>query len=358
MTTQPTGGGGTEFTLAFIGREEFAGLTDQHRYVSNDTETADEERHGFARTLQLGLMRYVAATPLADQLEVVYIEPPETEGPPARDPWNFWVFRSGLNANVNSEQSVTAKSFFGSFSANRTTAEWKIRVGMNGSYNETRFELGDSETFTNETRSLALTGLALKSMGPRWSIGLGGSGVASTFVNQDLTFRVAPAVEYNLFLYVESTRRQFTISYAVGASAFDYEVETIFGETSQTLLDQTLMVFFDVVQPWGQSGLTFEASQFLNDPSQHRMVFVGDVGLRISRGIFLNFSGSASRINDQVFLPAAGLTPQEILVERRELETDHRVSFSVGITFVFGSIYNNVVNSRFAGSSGGLIRTF
>ena len=88
------------------------------------------------------------------------------------------------------------------------------------------------------------------------------------------------------------------------------------------------------------------------------LTLFGDINFRVFRGLALSLSGSASRIRDQIFLPAAGLTPEEILVERRPLETDFRLSLSFGVSITFGSIYNNVVNPRFAGSSGGIIRTF
>ena len=45
-------------------------------------------------------------------------------------------------------------------------------------------------------------------------------------------------------------------------------------------------------------------------------------------------------------------------MQRRQLATDYDFRLSVGLTFTFGSIYNNVVNSRFAGSSGGFVRSF
>ena len=70
----------------------------------------------------------------------------------------------------------------------------------------------------------------------------------------------------------------------------------------------------------------------------------------------LSVLGTASRLRDQIFLAAGGLTQEEILLRRRQQETAFEASLSVGITITFGSIYNNVVNSRFAGGSGGLTR--
>lgn len=357
VTTLPTGGGGTEYTMRFIGRQEFAGIDDQIRFSTPQMATADEVRREIARRLQLGLMRYIARMPLATQITVVQ----DLEAPPGTprtdDPWNHWVFRSRVSANMNSEESIGSKTVFGSFSADRTTEAWKFLFGVSGSYNESRFDLSETR-FTNTTRTFDATGLVVGSLGPHWSWAFGGSATISTFVNQDLTVRVAPALQYNVFPYEEATRRVLTISYAVGTTAFDYEEVTIFGRTSEVLTDETLTVSLGLKQPWGQSEVALEASHFFADPRQHRVVLAGSVDFRVYRGLSFNVSGSASRIRDQVFLPGAGLTDEEILVQRRQLATDHRYSISFGVAFTFGSPYNNVVNPRFAGSSGGVFRTF
>ena len=52
----------------------------------------------------------------------------------------------------------------------------------------------------------------------------------------------------------------------------------------------------------------------------------------------------------------ADLRVEDRLVRRRRLATDYEYSTGFGISIQFGSIFNNVVNSRFAGSTGGIIR--
>ena len=63
-------------------------------------------------------------------------------------------------------------------------------------------------------------------------------------------------------------------------------------------------------------------------------------------------------MRDQIYLKRGGVTDEQILLRRRELATDSEYRFRVGFTYAFGSIYNNVVNSRFDGASGGFIRAF
>ena len=304
-------------------------------------------------------MPYVAGTPLADSIDIVH--DPQAQAPaaaqPEDDPWRFWVFRTRANASYSGEEARTSKFVFGSFSGNRTTEEWKINIGLNGAYSDTEFDLGDS-MFRNVTQNLDLTGLVVGSLDEHWAWAIGGSATTSTFVNQDLALRIAPGIQYKIFPFSESTRRQLTLSYTVGTNRFDYEELTLFNKTIETLFDHTVIVALDQNQPWGQSSFALEISQFLNDPSHHRVVFAGGLDFRVVRGLALNVSGNISRIRDQLFLPAAGLTPEEILVERRELATDYRFGLSCGVTITFGSIFNNVVNPRFAGASGGIVRSF
>jgi hypothetical protein len=358
VSTEPAGGGGLQYTLSFIGRQAFTGVDDRLQYTSASTDTADEIRRELARRLQFGLIRYIARTSHAGDVTILHDPAASRQTLPGNDPWKAWVFRSRVSLSAHDEESLSSWNTFASFLANRTTEDWKIQLGLNGSFSESHYVLSETSDFTNITRNFDASGLVIGSVGTHWGWGVGGSATASTYVNQDLTVRVAPALQYNVFPYDESTRRQFTFSYAVGTTAFDYEEVTIFGKTREVLTDETLTAELALKQPWGQSGLALQASHFFEDPAKYRVVMAGNTDVRVYRGLSLSVSASASRIRDQVYLPAAGLTPEEILVQRRQLATDHQYTISFGVAFTFGSAYNNVVNSRFGGSSGGILRTF
>src|SRR6267378_5373049 len=60
VTNQQTGGGGTEFTLHFIGQKELTHVADTLKYVSPPSASQDDLRRGLARILKLGLVRYYA----------------------------------------------------------------------------------------------------------------------------------------------------------------------------------------------------------------------------------------------------------------------------------------------------------
>jgi hypothetical protein len=47
-------------------------------------------------------------------------------------------------------------------------------------------------------------------------------------------------------------------------------------------------------------------------------------------------------------------TDQEILTRQFAQETTHQYFVNFGLSYTFGSIFNNVVNPRFGGSGGGM----
>ncbi|MBU21712.1 MAG: hypothetical protein QGF21_03860 [Vicinamibacterales bacterium] len=362
VTRQRTAAGGQAYTFDFIGLEEFTGQDDQQMFFSTPDDTDDSERHGFAQIFQLGLMRYAARTPLAGRIQISHEDPSggrqQLGAQPEDDPWNFWVFRARLNTRVEGEDLETSKTFGGSLSANRTTDDWKINIGANVDYDEDTFELSDGRTLNDVSRRNSATSRFIKTLGEHMGLGFGGSANTSTFRNIDVAWRVSPAFQFNLFPYSESTRRELTLTYAVGYNDYKYFEETIFGKLEETRVDHSMRVSLDTNQPWGDAGVSYEFSQFLDEPSQSRQVLFGNVEYRLFRGFFLNIFGTFSRVRDQIYLARGGVTDEEILLRRRDLATDSEYNFRIGFTYAFGSIYNNVVNSRFDGAAGGFIRTF
>ena len=61
-----------------------------------------------------------------------------------------------------------------------------------------------------------------------WSVGGRSRLESSTFDNYDLTVRVAPAIEYSVWSYDESSNRGLTVLYDVGVTRFDYDKVTVF----------------------------------------------------------------------------------------------------------------------------------
>jgi hypothetical protein len=165
---------------------------------------------------------------------------------------------------------------------------------------------------------------------------------------------VAPAVEYNIFPYSQSTRRQFTLQYSIGTTAFNYTQPTIFGKTAETLMDQKLLASIAVTQPWGSIATSAEASYYLQDMSKWHGILASNINLHVVGGLSLLLLGGLELVHDQLYLPAQDASVEDVLLRQRELATSYHYWSSIGFTYTFGSPFANVVNPRFAGSSGGV----
>ena len=356
VTMQPTADQGREVTLDFIGQNSFAGLDDRLRFASGPADSADAIRQKLVATLKRGLVRYLSRTALADDLTVVYMPTAATAAEPLHDRWNEWTFALSANGSMNSEELVSSSSVTVSAAANRVTTAWKVNAVALSQYSTSSFDI-DGATVDAVQRSHGLTALVARGVNEHLSVGVRGSASSSTFVNQDLTVRAAPAVEFNVFPYSDATRRMFTFEYSIGATAYRYRETTIFGRTRETRADHQLLVALVLRQPWGSVGLSAEGSQFLQDWSKNSVILVGNADVSVARGLFLTTVVNLARIRDQLYLPARGASEQEILLRQRQLATSHSYSVSFGVSYTFGSPNARVVNRRFAGSVGGTTLT-
>jgi len=270
-----------------------------------------------------------------------------------QDPWNFWVFRIGIDGSIDGESQQESRDFTLELSANRTTENWKVEIGLDGSYEDERFEIEDDEaedslrTVLSLMRSYEFDFLLVKSLGNHMSAGIEGSVESSTFGNEQFSWRFAPAVEYNVFPYSESTRRVFTIRYGLGINSFDWREVTIFGETEETRPAHALSAGYSTNQPWGETSMSVDLSQYLHDTSKYRLEFSANVEIQLFRGLSFDVGGSYARVHDQLSIPARNATPEEIFLRLRELRTSYEYDVELGISYRFGSIFNNVVNPRF-----------
>jgi hypothetical protein len=348
VTSLRTGGGGREYTIAFIGQNKFDGVDDTQKYFTGKTDTEDEIRQGMTKALKVGLMSYVAKTPISSRIKISYQE--EEKQAAVKDKWDFWVFSLSASGSLNGQESYKYRSIRGSFSASRVTPELKISFSAYANHYKETFDY-EEESIESINESLSLSGLVTKSINDHWSYGGFFDSGSSSYENIKFGLTLQPALEYNLFPYSESTRRQLRFLYKIGFNTAKYREETIYDKMSETRWNQELSVTFDLKEKWGSVSTTLAGSHFFHDLSLYRLTLFNVVNLRLFKGLNFFAFGGGSRIHDQIALVKGELTLDEILLRRKELKTGYDYFFSIGLSFTFGSIYTNVVNPRF-GSSG------
>jgi hypothetical protein len=345
ITDQRTGSGGRNYDLNFIGLRQNAGTDQTLSYVCPPDYTDDEEREGLTGILTIGLLPYLE-TPLLTRLTVSFDDDLEAAAAfPVDDSWDSWVFEIEGSGDIEKEASRTEISIDGSLSADRVTEVWRIRTWAAAEYDEDLFE-NDGKKTKSTSHEWRVWGMMARSLGPHWSVGISGRVYSETYDNTDLGLRLAPALEYSLWDYQENQRRSLTFAYRVGQRSVDYVEETILGETSETRFDQSLDIDLRLNQPWGSVRASLEGSHYFHDINRYRVELFSRLSVRLFRGLSLYFSGGVERINDQLSLPRGNATLEEILLQRRQLATDYTVDGRIGLSYTFGSIYNNVVNTR------------
>ncbi len=355
ILTWTRSGAGTEYQFDNIGLGDWEGEQSHLAWTSSSVNTRDEIINGITRTMALGFVPYAQRLGLAEQLRVEFDPADAIQAArrvqnvqnPEDDPWNFWVFRANARADLTGQDKRKVRNLNGTFSANRITDNYKIELSFNGSFNETKNKLSSGSWFTSDRKTWSATGVAVKSLTDHWSMGAQFGGNSSSVSNRRAGFRAAPALEWNLFPYSESTRQQLIFMYQVGGAWVDWWEETIFLQTNEWVFDHRFRADLNFRQPWGSGGTAFQVASLLNDFSKWEMSIEGTVNIRLFRGFSFNVGGNYRIIRNQLGLRRRNLTDEEILTARRQLQTDSSYRLNFGITFDFGSVFNNVVNSRF-----------
>jgi hypothetical protein len=350
-TDQNTGSGGVKYTYFFVGQHEYAGMRDTLSFVTTPDETDEGRREKGLSVLKLGLMRYVAKTPLAKYMKISFSEPlTETI---STDKWNSWVFRSSVNGFLQGEKTYKSHYFSGNVNAARITDEWKVNLNSTLSRSEDKFIINDTTTISGKNSSESFNALIVKSIDDHWSFGGTARLGTSSYRNEKFTYSVMPGIEYDVFPYSESTRRQLRLLYTAGFTYANYMDSTIYDKTKENLWSHAISASYEVVQKWGSINISVEYRNYLHDWSKNNLSIFGYLDLRIAKGLSVTLVGSAAMVHDQLGLVKEDIPVDQILLQRKELATQFEYFTSFGFTYTFGSIYNNVVNPRFGNSGGG-----
>lgn len=344
VTDQGTASGGRIFTLSFMGRETFDGISNTLTYTSNPTNTRDEEREGLNEMIKLGLVPYIAQTSLVEGITVDIAEP-SGEQISLEDPWNNWIFEVYGDVDFDKELSRGSLDIRYGFYVDYVTKTWRIRLRPYFNYNEDTYEKDEKDVLSVLHRN-GFEGRVIRSISSHWSVGSFADVISSTSGNIGLGYRIAPAIEYSLLPYELALRKEYTIAYSVGYLHRRYLEETIYGKIEESLYNHSLKLDVRLLQPWGSVRAGLEGSHYFHDPSKNRFSFDSRLSVRIFKGLSIDFYSDLDFVRDQLSLPKGDASLEEVLLGQRDLATNYEVSVSFGFRYQFGSIYNNVVNTR------------
>lgn len=358
VTEQETGGGGSQYQLIFFGQNQFKQITDTVRFNTAANATDFEERELFVKYLKLGLIPYIVKAGSAKDI-LIEMKKKEGENPDGsktdsslvKDPWNYWVFRFGVNGHLDADAVYNTTRLSGNFNVNRVTEELKVGFGMNAGKNKDSYDLEDTtgatEKIVNKNEDYNIEHFLVKSINSHWSYGYQIDFSRSTFSNNKHRVMFTTGIEYNIFPYKQVNTKFFTLAYTVDVRRNAYFDSTLYDKTAETLFGHGFEAKLRINQKWGNISLGAEYHGYLHNWKYFNLEINGEVDIRLTGSLSFNIYTSAALIRDQLYLPKEGATQQEVLTRRRQLASGYRIFSFFGITYRFGSKLNNFVNPRF-----------
>ena len=341
-----TANGGDSYKVIFEGAKEFAGINDTLRISFQKSDSDETILLGMLKIFKIGLVRYMSHTGYVNGMKIRYLSEPSKRRNKTKDSWDYWVFSLSSSGSLKAEESKKDYTFEGEALADRETYASKLKIALSLSNELQTFNV-DSVTTKSVSRSLDFKGTYVKSLGDHFSAGFYTEYFSSSFDNIKNELNFSPAVEYDYFPYSESLSREFTIKYKIGISGYDYYEKTIYGKTRQDLFSHSLKINYEFKEIWGNAQFSLKGSQFLSDLEKNRLEFSSDLDIRIFEGFYVTASLDMNWVHDQLYLPAEGATEAEILLNQKQLASQYEIKMNLGFTYSFGSIYNNVINTRF-----------
>ena len=357
ITDQNTGGGGDEYQLIFFGQNQFRTMTDTIKFVNEPNATEFEERVLLLKYLKLGLAPYIAKTKMGKEVDIKMKTDklPDSAGSSAlktKDPWNYWIFRTGIFGSINEEESVKESSFNGNISASRITEETKLVFELNGGKNKTIFEYEDDSTGLIRKEIIRndnydFSHYLIKSINNHWSWGYEAGLSRSTRSNNKRRTIFRSGVEYNIFPYKEVNTKYFTIAYILDVRHNRYIDSTLYDKTNETLFGHSIESNIAFNQKWGTIEMGLEYHNYFHKWRILNLEAYLELEIRITGGLSFSVYTFGELLRDQIYLPKEKASLEDVLTRRRELESGYRFGTHFGINYRFGSKLNNFVNPRF-----------
>ena len=338
-------GGGRKYSFEYKGKNAFQNMGNEISTNIPSNLTFVEAREKLLNTYKLGMVYFLQNTSFQNQLEVTFYDDKNKPEELSLDQWKNWVFEVSGSFNLENEKSIREEEYNLGLEVDRVTEIWRIRSDF-GMLRSVKFFSGDEESYNSERKRTFFSGSIVKSLSNHFSTGVFGYYLNDTFRNYRSFFNFSPALEYNLFPYSEVLTREITLAYKIGYNFYEYFEKTIYGFLNQEMFNQSLTLNLRYREKWGSIYSYLVASQFLDQPDQNRLTLNNNINLRIIRGLSLRISGNFQLIRDQINLPQGEASIEDLLLRQRQISTNFQNRISLGLSYTFGSIFNNIVNTR------------
>lgn len=347
IASQTTGGAGSLYHVFLIGRGKYNGRNDTLTMDAPLEYTNRKTRDELTNVITMGLMPYLVRNGQQKYLTFDYTNKQKLVMQ-SIDKWKNWIYTIQANGDFSGNKSTQIISASANLSASHVTDKWKQKISAGVSYSNNQYETS-TYSFSGTTLIQNINVLAVRSLGNHFSAGLEAQYYASTYSNIKWQLSGAVGAEYDVFPYSQSVNHLLTFKYRLQPLYNSYIDTTLFLRKKDFLFNQILDITFTQLAKWGNLSTTLTGSHILNHPKNYRVDLIASMNFRLARGLFFTVSGNAALINNQLSIRKAALLPEEIILFQKEILTSFSYGVQIGITYTFGSIYNNIVNPRYDG---------
>ena len=334
--------GSRAFEIKIDGNNEYQELSSSTTLNGYSNDTSSTLRTKLVNKLKLALVPFLDKASYALKLDV---GSDFNDSITNDDKWKNWVFELSGSYDNDKEESRKTNSYEIEFEIDKLTEDWRIGVEISR-YESNRKYFSDDNVYSSNRKTTRLRGRIVRSISDHFSVGVFFGASQNTYENLDFSSYVAPAVEYSYFPYKDVLSKEITLAYRIGLGKRNYIEKTIYGFEKQELMSQTLSLNVRFRQKWGNISSYLNATQFINDGSKKRLSLRSDLDIRVFEGLAVRLSGNINLIREQFNLAAGSTSIEELLLQQRQIATDYETSFSIGLSYTFGSIYNSIINTR------------
>ena len=334
--------GSRSFEIKIDGNNEYEKISSSSVAVGYVNDTSSTLRDKLLNKLKLALVPFLD---LANYNLNINVDPSFKDLTVYDDKWKNWVFELSGSYNNDKEESRQTNRYEIEFEIDKLTEDWRIGAEIRRNETNRKFFSNDN-TYKSNRKTTSLNGRVVRSITDHFSAGLFFGVFQNTYENIDLNRYIAPAIEYSFYPYKDVLSKEITLAYRIGTGKRNYVEKTIYGFEEQKLSSQTLSLNIRFRQKWGNVSSYLNATQFLNDGTKKRFSLRSNLDIRIYEGLAVRFSGNINLIREQYSLAAGNTSIEDLLLQQREIATDYRTNFSIGLSYTFGSIYNSIINTR------------
>ena len=334
--------GSRSFEITIDGNNSFKDISSSATAVGYSNDTSSTLRDKLLNKLKVALVPFLEKANYNLKLN---IESNFENSTSLDDKWKNWVFELSGSYNNDKEESRKTNRYEVEFEIDKLTEDW--RIGMEISRNESNRKFySDDNEYTSNRKTTSFRGRVVRSISDHFSAGVFFGAYQNTYENIDFNRYLAPAIEYSIYPYKDVLSKEITLAYRIGTGKRNYIEETIYGYNEQKLTSQTLSLNIRFRQKWGNISSYINGTQFLNDGTKKRFSLRSDLDIRVFEGLAVRLSGNINLIREQYSLAAGNTSVEDLLLQQRQIATDYRTNFSIGLSYTFGSIYNSIINTR------------